>query len=257
MTTATTITALLIDDESKARRVLRVLLEEHFPHITVCGEAENLPDGSLLIRQLRPDIVFLDVEMPTYVGTRLLEFLAPHETDFALIFTTAHSEFALKAFALNAIDYLLKPIQEEQFLKAVLKATQQRGQARIAEQLTQMQQRLDTRTPRKLALPLAEGILYLDLDEIVLIKADRMYTTVCTVQDGELLVSKPLRYFLELLGEGEGFFQTHRSYLVNLAHVRKLTLQDGGSVAMDNGQVASITKEKREVLQKMLGRSGA
>jgi two-component system, LytTR family, response regulator len=254
MTSSTSLSALLIDDESKARRVVRVLLEEHFPQITICGEAENLPDGSLMIRQLRPDIVFLDVEMPTYVGTRLLEFLAPHETDFELIFTTAHSEFALKAFQLNAIDYLLKPIQEEHFLKAVVKAVQHRGQTRIAEQLTHMQQRLDTRTPRRLGLPLSEGILYLDLDEIVLIKADRMYTVVHTVQEGDVLVSKPLRYFLALLGEAEGFFQTHRSYLINLLHVRKLSMQDGGSVLMDNGQVASITKEKRDSLQVLLGR---
>jgi two-component system, LytTR family, response regulator len=109
MTAPPSLRALLIDDESKARRVIRMLLEEHFPQITVCGEAENLPDGSMCIRQLRPDIVFLDVEMPHYAGTRLLEFLAPHETDFELIFTTAHSAFAITAFQLNAIDYLLKP----------------------------------------------------------------------------------------------------------------------------------------------------
>ena len=252
MSTSTTLLALLIDDESKARRVVRVLLAEHFPQVEVCGEAENLPDGAILIRQLRPDIVFLDVEMPHYAGTRLPEFLAPHETDFELIFTTAHSEFALKAFQINAIDYLLKPIQEEHFIKAVTKATQNRGRARIHDQLTRLQQRMEPRAPRKLALPLAEGILYLDYAEIILFKADRMYTTVCTVSDGELLVSKPLRHFLDLLGEEEGFFQTHRSYLVNLTHVRKLSLQDGGTVALSNGQVASITKERRDALQKLL-----
>jgi two-component system, LytTR family, response regulator len=93
------------------------------------------------------------------------------------------------------------------------------------------------------------------LADIVLMKADRMYTVVHTAQEGEVLVSKPLRYFLDLLGEADGFLQTHRSFLVNLAHVRKLSLQDGGSVEMDNGQVASITKEKRELLQRLLGRS--
>jgi two-component system LytT family response regulator len=254
MTPPESLRALLIDDESKARRVVRVLLEEHFPLITVCGEAENLPDGSLLIRQLRPDIVFLDVEMPGYAGTRLLDFLAPHETDFELIFTTAHSEFAIQAFQLNAIDYLLKPIQEEHFLKAVAKAIQNRGRNRIAQQLSALEQRLHIAKPRKLALPLAEGILYVDLEEIVLLQADRMYTLVHTVQGEATLVSKPLRYFLDLLGEQEGFFQTHRSYLVNLAHVRKLSIQDGGVVIMDNGQTASITKEKRDALQKLLSR---
>lgn len=252
MSQATTLRALLIDDEPKARRVVRVLLEEHFPQVEVCGEAENLPDGAILIRQLRPDIVLLDVEMPTYAGTRLLEFLAPHETDFELIFTTAHSEFALKAFQINAIDYLLKPIQEAHFVNALRKAIGNRGRARIHDQLSQLQQRMEPRAPRKLALPLAEGILYLDYAEIVLFKAERMYTTVCTVHDGELLVSKPLRHFLDLLGEEEGFFQTHRSYLINLAHVRKLSLQDGGTVALSKGQVASITKERRDALQKLL-----
>jgi two-component system LytT family response regulator len=113
--------ALIIDDEQKARHLLKFLVEENCPQITEIELAEDLPNGIRVINTFQPDIVFLDIEMPGYSGLQILDFIAPEQVNFELIFTTAYSEYAIKAFELNAIDYLLKPLRDEQVETAVAK----------------------------------------------------------------------------------------------------------------------------------------
>lgn len=247
-----TLKAVIIDDESRARRLLRVMLEENCPQVTVVGDAENLPDGTILIRKLQPDLVFLDIEMPGYSGMRILDFLGPDEVDFELIFTTAYSEFAVKAFQLNAIDYLLKPLQEDQLVKAVAKAEQFRGRSKTQQRLEELHNSMEANGPRKVALPLAEGILFIDLNELILMQADRMYTVVFTQKEGRILVSKPLRYFLDMLSDVKGFYQPHRSYFVNLEHVRQYSSRDGGYIQMVNGEMVAISRNKKEEFQQLI-----
>jgi two-component system LytT family response regulator len=244
--------AVIIDDEVRARRLLRVMLEESCPQVTVVGDAENLPEGTILIRKMKPDIVFLDIEMPGYSGIRLLDFLGPDETDFELIFTTAYSEFAVKAFQLNAIDYLLKPLQEDKLIAAVEKAEKFRGRSKMQQQLEELQVSMEASGPRKVALPLAEGILFIDLKEVILMQAERMYTVVFTEKEGKTLVSKPLRYFLDMLEGVPGFFQPHRSYFINLDRVKQYSARDGGYILMDNGETVAISRNKKEEFQRLL-----
>ena len=244
--------ALIIDDEQKARRVLRMLLEENCPQVEVVGEAEDLPNGVLKIRSEDPDIVFLDIEMPGYSGTQLLDFIPAKDIRFQLVFTTAYHDFAIKAFEMNAIDYLLKPLQGEKLQRAVARAAELQTASTLGIRLTELARSMKGEAFTKIGLPLSDGPLFVEISDLILLRAERMYTRVFTKSEGEVLVSKPLKYFLERLEGVEGFYQPHRSFLINLRHLKRYSTQDGGYIVMDNGEVASISKEKRQEFQRIV-----
>ena len=160
--------AVIIDDEQKARRLLRLLLEENCPQITAIETAEDLPKGVALINKFQPDIVFLDIEMPGYSGIQLLEFFTPEQINFEVIFTTAYAEYAIKAFELNAIDYLLKPLRHDQLETAVQKAIQQIGQSKVSERLEELRNTLKVSNIRKIGLPVSNGVLFVELDDVIM-----------------------------------------------------------------------------------------
>lgn len=238
--------ALIIDDEKKARNLLRVLVEENCPQITEIEDADNLPNGIKLINSFQPNIVFLDIEMPGYSGLQLLEFLTPEQVNFEIIFTTAYSEYAIKAFELNAIDYLLKPLRDEQVETAVQKAINQIGKSRVSERLEELKNTFKATNIRKIGLPISNGVLFIEFDDIVMLEADRMYTKVFTKNDGDILVSKPMKFFIDILKESKEFYRPHRSYLINLKHIKQYVNQDGGYLIMDNQQTVGISRDKKE-----------
>lgn len=238
--------AIIIDDEERARRLLRTLIGDSCPQITEVEEAPNLKEGIRKINEFQPEIVFLDIEMPGYSGIQLLDFFPSSMVNFEIIFTTAYSEYAIKAFQLNAVDYLLKPLRDEQVAVAVEKAIQQRGKSQISEKLDELKNTLQSSNIRKIGLPLANGILFVKFDDIILMEADRMYTRVFTMTDGEILVSKPLKFFADLLEDSSEFYKPHRSYLVNLKFLKQYVTSDGGYIVMENNRTVSISKEKKE-----------
>lgn len=242
----------IIDDEKKARRLLRILLMENCPEITEIEEAENLPSGVRLINQYQPDIVFLDIEMPGYSGIQILDFFNPNQINFELIFTTAYSQYAIKAFELNAIDYLLKPLRPDLVVEAVKKVQEKLGQSQLSRRLEELRASLQAPKISKVAFPLSDGILFVAFDEIILLIAERMYTKVFTINDGTFIVSKPLKFFLNNLEEVKTFYRPHRSYLINLKYIKKYVNKDGGYILMDNGEMVSVSKEKKKELFDLL-----
>lgn len=238
--------AIIIDDEDKARRLLRILLEENCPEITEIAEAENVPEGVRNISEFNPDLVFLDIEMPGYLGIQLIDFFTPEQINFEIIFTTAYSDYAIKAFQLNAVDYLLKPLRAEQVTKAVEKAAEMRGNSQINERLKELKSTLEASKVRKIGLPVSNGILFVKFDNILYFEADRMYTNVMTTDQGALLISKPLKFFIEALTGISEFYKPHRSYLVNLKFLRQYVQQDGGYIIMDDQKTISLSKDKKE-----------
>lgn len=238
--------ALIIDDEEKAKRLLRVLVEENCPQITELREASNVPEGVSLINEFQPEIVFLDIEMPGYSGIQLLDFFTPSQINFEIIFTTAYSEYAIKGFQLNAIDYLLKPLRDDQVASAVEKAIQHRGKSQVSERLEELRNTLKASSVRKIGLPVSNGVLFVKFDDIILLEADRMYTKVFTKNEGEILVSKPLKFFIDILEEVTEFYRPHRSFLINLKHIKKYVNQDGGYIIMENDKTVSISRDKKE-----------
>jgi two-component system, LytTR family, response regulator len=238
--------AVIIDDEQKARHLLKILIEENCPQITEIEDAEDLPKGVSLINQFKPDIVFLDIEMPGYSGIQLLEFFTPEQITFELIFTTAYSEYAIKAFELNAIDYLLKPLRDEQVEQAVQKAVKQIGKSKVSERLEELKNTFRATSIRKIGLPVSNGVLFVEFDAIIMMEADRMYTKVSTISDGELLVSKPMKFFIDLLQEATEFYRPHRSFLINLKHIKQYVNSDGGYIIMNNQKTVGISREKKD-----------
>ena len=244
--------AVIIDDEERARRLLKVLVEDNCPQITEIFQANDLPEGVRLINQENPDIVFLDIEMPGYSGIQLLDFFTPSQINFEIIFTTAYSNYAIKAFELNAVDYLLKPLRDEQLKNAVEKAITQRGKSQVSERLEELKNTLQVSKVKKIGLPVSNGILFVKLDELILMEADRMYTKVFTTSDDEILVSKPLKFFMDMLEGISEFYKPHRSFLINLKYIRQYVNQDGGYIVMDNDKRVSISRDKKDEFLEVL-----
>lgn len=238
--------AVIIDDEKKARNLLRILVEENCPQIKELQEAEDLPSGVRLINQFQPDIVFLDIEMPGYSGVQLFDFFMPEQINFEIIFTTAYSEYAIKAFELNAIDYLLKPLRDEQIEQAVTKAIKQIGKSKVSERLEELKNTFKASNVRKIGLPVSNGILFVEFDDIIMLEADRMYTKVFTKSEGELLVSKPMKFFIDVLQDASEFYRPHRSFVINLKHIKQYVNQDGGYIVMNNQKSVTISRDKKD-----------
>ncbi|SFN91069.1 two component transcriptional regulator, LytTR family [Bizionia echini] len=238
--------ALIIDDEKKARQVLQILVEENCPKISTILQADNLLSGVDLIRQETPSIVFLDIEMPEHSGLEILNFIEKEVHNFEIIFTTAYSEYAIQAFQLSAIDYLLKPVRPSQVKEAVDKAIAFLGNNQINKRLAELKSSIQEFNFKKIGLPNADGIKFVDFNDIIMLEADGMYTNVSTFNNSTILVSKPLKFFVESLQKIKTFYRPHRSYLINLTYIKEYIKKDGGYIVMENDKSVSISNDKKE-----------
>jgi two-component system LytT family response regulator len=238
--------ALIIDDEKKARHVLHTLVEENCSKITEIIEAEDLLSGVALIKSEQPNIVFLDIEMPEHSGLEILNFIEKEAYNFEIIFTTAYSEYAIQAFQLSAIDYLLKPVRPSQVKEAVCKAVAFLGSTQINKRLSELKESLQLTNFKKIGLPNADGIKFVNFNEIITLEADGMYTNVSTINDGNILVSKPLKFFVETLQKINLFYKPHRSHLINLSFIKEYIKKDGGYILMENDKTVSISNDKKD-----------
>jgi len=237
---------ILIDDERKARSVLKILLEENCPKVTQIFEAEDLLSGVVLIKKEQPQLVFLDIEMPQHSGLEIVDFLDKDTYNFEIIFVTAYSEYAIQAFQLSAIDYLLKPVRPTQVKEAVEKAIHQIGKTQLNSKLEELKNNFTNKGFKKIALPFADGIKFVNFEDIIVLEADGMYTKITIANTSEILVSKPLKHFVQLLEEQPMFYKPHRSYLINLSYIKEYIKKEGGYIVMDNDKTVSISKDKKE-----------
>jgi len=243
---------LIVDDEPKARSLLRALVSTHCPVVTEIEEAEDLPEAIKMIKAQKPKIVFLDIEMPQYSGLQLLDFFNPSEIDFEIIFTTAYSEYAIKAFQLNAISYLLKPLDIELLKSAVEKAIVSIDKNQITQKLVELKESFTASKFTKIGLPVADGVTFVEFDNIVMFQADGMYTKVYTLDEKELLISKPLKFIAEVFKSNLDFFRSHRSFIIHLKYISQYVKSDGNYIIMDTGVNASLSKEKRDDFIEMI-----
>ncbi len=238
--------AIIIDDERKARNLLSVLIEENCPKITEIFEAGDLLSGVEIIKSEEPSIVFLDIEMPEHSGLEILNFIEKDIINFEIIFTTAYSEYAIQAFQLSAIDYLLKPVRPSQVREAVDKAIKLIGKSQINNRLEELKKSLTSSNFEKIGLPVSNGIKFVDFNDIIMLEADGMYTKIATKSEEEILISKPLKHFAALLEQMPNFYRPHRSYLINLKFIQQYVKSDGDYILMDNGKTVSISKDKKD-----------
>jgi two-component system LytT family response regulator len=247
----TQLTTLIVDDESQSRSLIRKLLSDHFPGLII-EEAENVSSALEKIKQLTPGLVFLDVQMRGETGFDLFDKTG--KINFEIIFTTAHSEFAVKAFRYSAMDYLMKPLDTEEFKTAVERVLQKikNEQSPSHEQLDYLKQlRSEQKIPDKLTIPTAEGFLFVSVNDILYCHAISNYTEFHLSNNRKLLSSYTLGYYDELLA-GHNFFRIHRSYLINLAHIKMYKKSDGGVVVMNDGEEIEVSRSNKEAFLKIL-----
>lgn len=237
---------IIIDDERKARNVLNTLIVENHPNITGVFQAEDLVSGVELIKKERPQIVFLDIEMPEYSGMEIIDFIDKEVYDFEIIFVTAYSEYAIKAFQMSAIDYLLKPVSPSQVKLAIEKAYKKIGKGDLNEQLLELKRSFTELKFKKIALPFSDGIKFVSIDDIIFIEADGMYSKFFFKKSEVIMVSKPLKHFVPILEGVTNFFRSHRSFLINMYYIKEYIKKDGGYIIMDNEMVVSISNDKKQ-----------
>lgn len=244
-------TAVLIDDEPGALAVMQLLLQKHCIQVNIVGKTANSAEGAALIKNKKPDIVFLDIEMPQLNGFQLLEQV--EDIDFHLIFTTAYDQYAVQAFRYSAVDYLLKPIVPEDLVNAMARLEHRsrgnREQMQVLEQ--NMQSVRNQQVPDRITLPHTRGYLFQKVADIIYCEAHNTYTKFFVEGKDPLLISKALGDVEEMLGGGP-FFRTHRQYLVNIQKITELLRTDGGFLLMSNGQEIPIVRNRRQELLDMM-----
>ncbi|MFD2540924.1 LytR/AlgR family response regulator transcription factor [Lacinutrix gracilariae] len=237
--------AIIIDDEKRARNLLSNLITAHCASITSIKEAQDLASGVELIKASKPDVVFLDIEMPNQSGLDILEYF-PGKIDFKIIFVTAYNQFAIEAFKLSAVDYLLKPVDTNELKEAVAKAEEAIKANNLNDQLNKLRDSLKQLSIDKIALEIPKGIMFASHNDIVYFEADGMYTNVLLIDGKQKTICKPLKHFVEQLERNAMFFKCHRSYLINLKYVDELVKDDGDYLLMANKKRIPISKSKRD-----------
>lgn len=245
------IRSIVIDDEQHCVRALLSDLQQHCPSIEIADSCSSAKEGIMAIKKLNPDLIFLDVEMPWMNGFEMLEILG--DVNFSIIFTTAHDEFAAKAFRISAVDYLLKPIDAGDLKAAVQKVEKKMNEGsdlhNISNLLRNMRQPL---TEQKIALPQREGYEFIDVSSIIYCQAEGAYTKVFINDKKAMLISRTLGDVEELLPP-EMFQRIHHSSLINLTFISQFMRSDGGYVVLKNGEKLSVSKAKKEMLMARLG----
>lgn len=240
---------ILIDDEPKNIRILKKMLADFCPETEVVGEAENARQGIEIILKEKPDLVFLDIEMPYGNAFDMLDKLKP--VDFEIIFVTAFDNYTLKAFKYSALDYLLKPVSIEELVAAVKKATQRRREVHslIANQVgnfLQTMQKSDSNL-HKIALPSKEGLVFIKLADIIRCEASAGYTHIFLKGAEKVISSRNIKEYEDLLPDSL-FFRVHNAHLINLNFVKKYHKGRGGYIEMDDGALIEVASRRKDDL---------
>lgn len=234
-------TAIIVDDKPANISTLEILLRDYCPAIEIIATATNIELAFEIIRQKRPAIIFLDIEMTGGNGFDLLRQFNP--PFFETIFTTAYDQYAVRAFRENALDYLLKPIDIDALQQAVQKAEQHIHLKQTRDSLTTVLQRATSSSNDKIALPIQEGYLFVEHRDVVRCEASGSYSYFHMVNGEKIMVSLNLRECEDLLPPVR-FFRVHRSHIVNLKYVRKYAR--GGSAQLLDGTEVTIAANKKE-----------
>jgi two-component system, LytTR family, response regulator len=239
-------TAIIVEDMPQAIAVLVADLATYCPEVEIIGTAPSVVGAAKLLRQLQPDVIFLDILLGDGTGFDLLEIFP--DLGSRIIFVTASDEFALRAFRYAAVDYLLKPIDPELLQAAVLRTQKQLGN--MQESLSVLQEVINKPDvlPSRISLHTQERILVVEIAQIIRCEADDNNTRFFLTTGEKVFVTRTLKHFEQLL-EGQGFVRVHQSHLVNFSHVRGLEKKDGGYLLLKNGDLVAISvRKKAEVM---------
>lgn len=240
----------LIDDEPPCRDALRIFLETGCPEVVIVGEAGSLAEGTALILASHPDLLLLDVDLGDGTGFDLLNRFP--QPPFRVIFTTAHDEFALRAFRYSAVDYLLKPVDPEELVSAVRRVLIPGDTPSQHRQLEQLQHHASTRNFDRITLNTGNGLLFIQTAEIMRLEAQGNYSFVFLENGERHLAAISMATFEEML-PAPPFFRAHQSHMVNTRFVRKLAKDDGDSLLMTDKAVIPLARRRKEAFLEMMG----
>lgn len=237
--------AVVVEDEKASRETLISYIDKYCENVKVVGEGENVQTGLAAIKRCKPDIVYLDIEMPFGNGFDLLEQV--DDINFETIFVTAYSNYAIKAFNSSAAFYLLKPVDIEELIEATNSVAKsinlQKDKLHTKVLLENIQS--ENKQLTKLVLPTLEGFEIVKVNEIIRCKADDNYTEIYLINGHKFVISKTLKFYEDLLKEMD-FVRVHKSHLVNIQYVKKYTKGKGGFATLTDGTEIEVSSSKKE-----------
>lgn len=242
--------AIIVDDEENIRNMIRQILADDCPQVELVGEAGGVEAAASLIKDLKPDLVLLDIRLEDGTAFDLLDRF--ERKDFRVIFITAFEEYALKAFKMSAVDYILKPVDADELATAIEKADQL-----ILSQLDRQLQILfanlndSSRNRKKIVLKTLEKIYFIGTSDIIYCESDSSYTFFHLLDGQRLVVSKALKEYEEMLNDF-GFYRPHKSFLVNMGHIQAFDKADGGYIIMRGDARIPVSSRKRDDFLKMV-----
>lgn len=245
------IRSIIIDDERHSRATLKNLISEFCENVEVVAEADGYKSGVEIIREYKPDLVFLDIQMPDGNGFRVLE--DTRDVEFEVIFTTAYDSFAIKAFKYSALDYLLKPIDPTELQNSIEKVNKSKTadvNPGIEMLLKSIQEK---KRPDKLVLSTFEGMHVVNISEIIRCQSDDYYTRFFFLNSKEILVSKTLKEYEQILTE-HNFIRPHKSHLINITYIKSYMKTDGGHIILTDGSQIPVSRRKKEMVLQILNK---
>jgi two-component system LytT family response regulator len=242
--------ALIIDDEKHCREGLQIMLSKYCPDLEVMAQCPSARAALQAIAQYHPDLVFLDIEMPDMNGFEMLEHCK--EYDFEIIFTTAYNEYAIQAIRHSALDYLEKPVNKDELIRAVARSSGSKrpaASARVTKLLDMMEEK---RSSERMALPTIDGLIIIGLKDILYCESEKNYTRFHMLNGRTIFVSKTLKKVEALLLVDKDFFRIHHSFIINLKYMERYFRGDGGEVCLTNGKNIPVSRiKKKEFLERL------
>ncbi|MBA2250297.1 MAG: response regulator transcription factor [Chitinophagaceae bacterium] len=248
------INAIIIDDEPNNIKNLELLLRLHCPEVKVVSTALNADEGIIMITQFKPELVFLDIQMPGKNGFELLQSLQDYS--FEVIFVTAYDQYGIQAVKFAAIDYLLKPINTEELKIAVQKAVKRNSDHKQNVQLENLIRLLEKKQDKeehRLVLPTSRETRFVPTQQIIRCESSNNYTTFYLESGEKLMVSKPIYEYEELLSD-YGFVRCHQSHIINKKFIKSWMKEEGGYLLLQDNTHLPISKQKREFLRNSLSK---
>ena len=245
-----TYSALIVDDELMARTLLNDMISMYCPEIEVVALCKDLPEAIKAINKLKPNLVFLDIEMPGYSGMDIFDFFDDVDIQFSIIFTTAYNNYAIQAFKLSAVDYILKPIETNDLQTAVSLFVKKTEFENV--KYKNLQNNLKQNGNQKLALNTMNSVSFINVNDILFLQAEGAYTKIVMLDGKVFTQSKGLKSFEYLTESNTNFVRCHKSYIVNLKYVTEYVRKDGGYLVVNQNKTINVSQEKvNEVLEKM------
>jgi len=244
------IRTIVIDDEVQARETILNMLASYCPDVEVVATAGSVKEGIKTLKEIKTDLLLLDIKMADGTGFDLLKKL--DNLDFRLIFITAFEEFAIRAIKFSAIDYILKPFDPDELINAIQKAGSLIQKDQLSLRLGALYENLDliNTSQKKIVLKTTDSVHIVKLNEIIRCESEKNYTHFYTIQSDKITVSRTLKEYNELLSQ-YNFYRVHQSHLVNLDHVKRYEKMGGGKLIMDDDSEVPVSFRKKEDLMRI------